>query len=253
MLLLPTLALAMKFSAHEHCPLMRCAMRLAEQRPGLVLDVGANGGCETHMALTMGRRVVAVECLASAYAELLAEPKLRTHRNLTLLHACAGESVNVSKLHLASDSSSLDAQNVATSQEAAKAAKEWQARGTRDESVVVVPGDLLLPPEARVALVKVDVQGTEYSVLAGLRGTLKQHQPVVTFEHARNLAGYKNRWSQERGNATRDILEPLGYRCYIDFVDYVCLPRDHALLQRGAGRAAKGAFPCNKDRKGLYT
>ena len=83
------------FKIKESCPLMTCALRLAAGRPGLVLDVRANGGCESNLALMAGRKVIAVECLASAYWELLQEPRLRSHQNLTLLHTCAGAVVNI--------------------------------------------------------------------------------------------------------------------------------------------------------------
>ena len=37
------LVLSLPFRIKESCPLMTCALRLAAGRPGLVLDVGANG------------------------------------------------------------------------------------------------------------------------------------------------------------------------------------------------------------------
>ena len=101
------LILSLPFRIKESCPLMTCALRLAAGRPGLVLDVGANGGCESNLALMAGRKVIAVECLASAYWELQQEPRFRSHQNLTLLHTCAGAVVNITTLYLASDSSSL--------------------------------------------------------------------------------------------------------------------------------------------------
>ena len=268
-------SLAMPFRMKERCPLMTCVLRLAMHRPGIVVDIGANGGCETRLALSHGRRVVAFECLASAYWELLQEPLFRTHQNLTLLHVCAGSSVNVSSLHLASDSSSLMSENVAHGPEENKAKEARKAANAATESVVVVPADQLLPPGEAVALVKIDVQGAEWAVLKGLQVTIRRHLPVVTFEYLLNHPSYNNsnRWSTQ-GNPAHDILQPLGYKCFIDFVDYVCLPPSHKFaanhvvhqLQTAAAASPttptaadlrqaprEARFPCGKDRHGLYT
>jgi len=252
-------SLAMPFSKHEQCPLMRCALRLAAQTPGIVVDVGANGGCETNLALSHGRQVVAMECLAASYWELLQESRFRTNRNLTLLHACAGSSVNASLLHLVSDSSSLMVENIDHGPEAAKAKLAMKkGGGARTESVVVVPVDQLLPPGVPISLIKIDVQGAEGAVLRGLQHTLRHYMPVVTFEYLMKHPNYRSRWKTQ-GNPADDIMRPLGYSCFINFVDFICLPPGHAFVTEGRAaakahaQAEKGApFPCNKDRRGLY-
>ena len=50
---------------------MAHALALARGRPGIVIDVGANNGKQSMMAVRAERNVVAVECLSSAYIELL--------------------------------------------------------------------------------------------------------------------------------------------------------------------------------------
>jgi FkbM family methyltransferase len=268
------LVLSLPFRIKESCPLMTCALRLAAGRPGLVLDVGANGGCESNLALMAGRKVIAVECLASAYWELLQEPRFRSHPNLTLLHTCAGAVVNITTLYLASDSSSLMEENVAHGVEAGKAKKSRKANANmRAESEVIVPLDLLVPAAEPVALIKIDVQGAEAGVLRGLRRTLARHLPIVTFEYISHHPGYREKWSTN-GNPAHDQLEPLGYACYIDFVDYICLPpgyindsagpdstrsRDRNRMrhaEHGEGASSRNEsvhqFPCLRDRRGLY-
>ena len=187
--------LSMPFSTHEKCPVMSCALRLTADRPGLVLDVGANGGCEMNLALAQGRQVISVECLASAYWELLQEPRFRAHQNLTLLHACAGDAVNMTLLHLAAESSSVLQENVAQGPEAVKAHKAQRlASNAHVEAEITVPLDLLVPVETSVALIKVDVQGAEGGVLRGLRRTIERDRPLITFEYTANHQSYRRRW-----------------------------------------------------------
>ena len=43
--------------------------------------------------------------------------------------------------------------------------------------------DDVLPKDLRVDFIKIDVEGGEYLVLQGAEQTIKQHQPVIVFEH----------------------------------------------------------------------
>ena len=130
----------------------------ATSKQGIVLDVGANGGCEMATALRLGRRVIGVECLESAYHELLNTAQVGGHPNATLVHACASNSTGLGELNLARESSSLIKANVLHRRESRKVPSKGRAR----EPVVLVPLDELLPPDERIALIKVDVQGGEY-------------------------------------------------------------------------------------------
>jgi hypothetical protein len=53
----------------------------------------------------------------------------------------------------------------------------------RTIEVDVVRLDDVVPPDARVAFVKIDVEGGELGVLEGARTLLARHRPVVVFEH----------------------------------------------------------------------
>tara|TARA_B100000482_G_C12529551_1_gene267863 strand:- start:85 stop:699 length:615 start_codon:yes stop_codon:yes gene_type:complete len=186
-------------------------LELAASKEGIVLDIGANGGCEMSSALRSGRRVVGVECLASAYEELLSAEHISANPNATLLHVCAGSRIQMGELYLARDSSSLIEFNVAKGLELRKVPKT----GSRRESVVIVPVDSLLSPNERVAVIKVDVQGVEYDVLKGLMQTVARDLPVI---------GYEDSNVFRKSGEVRDLLAPLGYACHQRWGDRVCSP-----------------------------
>ena len=79
-------AIGMPFHPLRQCPLMTALLNEAAAKDGMVIDVGANGGCEVAAALHRGRRVLGVECLHSAFAELLAAPEIA---NATIVNGCA--------------------------------------------------------------------------------------------------------------------------------------------------------------------
>ena len=181
------------------------ALRQAAPRcpSGTVIDVGANGGAETELALeTTGYAVLAVECLDREATRLAArwarQPRVR------LVRGCASNTARLLELHLADDSSSLHENAVAASAlEVAKARRE----AARTQSALSFPLDSILSSaQAPVCAVKIDTQGHELYVLHGLRNTLRQHRPVLTFEvdvrfgaHVREVLP----WVQRRGYVCR--------------------------------------------------
>lgn len=52
------------------------------------------------------------------------------------------------------------------------------------------PLDELLPPNTRVDLIKIDVEGAELEVLQGAVQTIRQSQPVIIFEHGLGASDY---------------------------------------------------------------
>lgn len=89
-------------------------------------------------------------------------------------------------------------------------------------------GDEVVPPlldGRRVELVKIDVEGHEHSVLAGLHDVLREHDPIVLFEHhpafldgqdpmhELRKAGYTNFYVIDRNvSGSRATLLRLAYR-----------------------------------------
>jgi len=214
---------ALEFSAQRKCPIMLEALRMALDQPGIVVDIGANGGCEMNAALHHGRHVIGVECLASAYQELLSYEPISQHPNASLLHICAGRRTGMTHLLLASDSSSLYAENVAGGKERKKAASLCPEGGCSSsalksatpkvggavlrQAVVLVPLDDIVQ-ESRVAVIKVDTQGSEFEALLGMLNTIRRDRPVIVYEDV-NRAGWK-----KSGDVERDLLRPLGYKCH---------------------------------------
>ena len=70
---------------------------MAADKPGVVLDVGANGGRESMAAVNAGRKVFAVECHSTAYAVLL--EMFRNHSTeVSVLHICGGSAAQLAPL-----------------------------------------------------------------------------------------------------------------------------------------------------------
>ena len=146
-------------------PTIERAMALLGPAPraGTFVDVGANGGRETRLALASGMNVLAVECLPEAHRELLAIFHGVPAARLRLLQACASNSTGVATLHRAGDSSSMVPNNVRFGVEALKAEKER----IKESQVNLVVLDSELLPRGRpdsaslrgdVRLVKIDTQ-----------------------------------------------------------------------------------------------
>ncbi len=189
---------------------MLISLTKASSRPGIVIDVGANGGQQTSMALNANRRVVAVECLADAYSSLLA--KFIGNDNVTLIHACAGAQTKMATLHLADDSSSLFEKNIKHGSERRKAAKEHNMLAKNRQSVIVVSLDELISEP--VAFIKIDTQGFEYEVLRGSKKLLQAYAPIVMYENDKRFV---------KSGDPRELLP--NYDCVTYGMDIVCVPR----------------------------
>jgi UDP-sugar transporter A1/2/3 len=189
------------YTESAKCPFMNYLLDHATSKQGIVLDVGANGGCEMTTALRKGRRVIGVECLESAYRELLNMSHIMENPNATLLHVCASNNTRMAELNLAGDSSSLIEANVAKGWELKKVPKHGRVR----EPVILLPLDKLLPTAECVAVIKVDVQGAEYEALQGLLNTIIRDRPVIGYEDERRFM---------KGGNVSHMLERLGYTCH---------------------------------------
>jgi len=190
---------------------MSTALELLHQ-PGVVIDVGANGGQQTRAALDAGHTVFAFECLPSAYEVVrkMFEGNLQAH----VINACVSNQTGLGTLHLAGSSSSLFAENLENPQEQRKAQREAH----KSVRVVRVPLDELIDRSAGpISLIKVDVQGAEYEVISGAQRLLRRDLPVVLYEDSGNMGAVDPK-HYPRGFRTsgsvRSLLAGLGYTCH---------------------------------------
>ena len=171
-------------------------------RPGHVcIDVGANAGPITLLlARQVGDdgRVVAVEAAPPTYRRLLA--------NLSLNPMLSGR-VKALNIGAGRESGTLY-----WNEESDNPGNGWLGTsGT--ESVRIVTLDSIVHDNAldRLDFIKIDVEGMEYDVFLGARGSLQRFQPMVFFE---TLARFKN--SGGKGNFDRiaQLLSELDYELY---------------------------------------
>jgi FkbM family methyltransferase len=142
-------------------------------RPGdTALDIGANVG---HYACRMSElvgptgRVIAFEPVPATFAALTANGKHFRHPNVTLLNAAVGDRTT---------SVGLSVPNRADGSYLAHVDPDAELR------CLAVAVDALELPD-RVSLVKIDAEGYEPNVLAGMRGLLARDRPVVVLERNR--------------------------------------------------------------------
>ena len=162
----------------ENKPQMLDALEFARPRcppPGLVIDVGANGGRETEQARHAGYEVVSVECLTREYMKL--QERWKDERRITLLNGCASDSLTLQRFSEAGAGSSLHPEAVSRDEEL----KNFRKNKERVTNVITFPLDPLIESREQqpVCVVKIDTQGHEISVMRGVERTIRKHKPVV--------------------------------------------------------------------------
>jgi FkbM family methyltransferase len=139
-------------------------------RPGdTALDVGANVGhftCRMSRLVGPSGRVIAFEPVPNTFAALTANGKHFPHPNVTLLNAAVGEAVGMVGMSVPSGA---DGSYLA------------RVDPTAELKCVVLSVDSLTLP-GPVRLVKVDAEGYEPKVLAGIAKLLTRDKPVVILE-----------------------------------------------------------------------
>jgi len=141
-----------------------------------VIDIGANVGHYTlALSALVGRsgRVIAFEPVPHTFELLAANTALSKFPNVTLLSLAASDAVRVVGMNLPLFDSGL--QNF------------YQARITPSEDapyhVMALPTDALRLA-GPVALIKIDAEGHELSVLKGMRSLIQLRKPVLIVEGA---------------------------------------------------------------------
>lgn len=182
-----------------------------------VLDIGANVGHYTmRMAELVGPdgRVIAIEPVPDTFSLLAANVRLFAHRNVTLLNVAASDRTAVVGMTIPDFPEGL--------------ANYYQARVVSDAAALAtltMAVDALELPH-RVALAKIDVEGHESAVLAGMRSLIARDRPALIVE-----------------TSSRDVLRWLGHMGYSlqrlpGSSNVLCThPDKDVVTERGAGNA----------------
>jgi FkbM family methyltransferase len=144
--------------------------------PGaLCFDVGANLGARTRAFLSLGCQVVAVEPQSSCIRAL--ERQFGGDSRVTIVKAALGRAVGTATLHVSPDHvlSSLSEGFVETTTRSGRfAASRWE----KNETVELRTLDSLIGEHGLPDFIKIDVEGFESEVLAGLTTPV----PALCFE-----------------------------------------------------------------------
>lgn len=138
-----------------------------------VLDIGANIGHYTarlsELVGTQGR-VFAFEPIPDTFEILTANATRFRHRNVTLLNVAASDTSAVASMTMPLTDSGLP--------DYYRAHIEASGDGVR---IVCLPVDSLALPQ-RISLVKIDAEGTEREVLAGMTRLIERDRPTLIVE-----------------------------------------------------------------------
>ncbi len=152
---------------------MRTLIDARVSRGDTVIDVGANiGAVALHAARRVGRagRVLAIEPAADNVRVLRANVSRSQLSQVTIIEAAAGSRREARTLYVRGEVSAVNSFY----------AESVYASVTAETTVPVVPLDELW--SGRVALVKIDVEGAELDVLAGVTRMLRQAGLTLTVE-----------------------------------------------------------------------
>lgn len=148
-------------------------------KPGVqCFDIGANKGERTAIFRSLGARVVALEPQESCYNIL--QKKFGRDKNITLLKAAAGAHNGTGQLMLCDESDECATLSPAFVDTYAHI---QQFHWSSSEAVRIVTLEELCRQHGVPALCKIDVEGYEPEVLAGLQQAL----PLICFEFNRPL------------------------------------------------------------------
>jgi len=143
---------------------------------GLVFDIGAHVGDRVASFRRLGARVVAAEPQPAAMRAL--RLLFRRDRDVTLLPAAIGAAEGIVRFHLNTRNPTVSSASAAFIA-AAGSAPGWE--GERWDSVIDVPAltlDVLIERHGVPDFIKIDVEGHEAEVLAGLGRPV----PALSFE-----------------------------------------------------------------------
>ena len=148
-------------------------------RPGMhVLDIGANIGWYTMLSASLvgpSGSVTAIEPNPESAKLLEASRRANSFDNVIVLQVAAGREAGLLVLH----GSYGDAMTLA--------APDDPAALTNATTVPSFKVDDLIPHEKKIDLVKIDVQGAEYSALLGASDLIKRCHPTIVSEFSPSM------------------------------------------------------------------
>jgi FkbM family methyltransferase len=146
-------------------------LRLSRSHITLV-DVGANVGQHSLFMSRHADRVLAFEPNDEVADRLAANIAVNRIENIDLVRCALGSEVTEARLGSGLDNNSGSRSLV------------WSLDAEKDLIVPVACGDVVLAEHGidRVDLLKIDVEGYEKNVFAGMRKTLERDRPVILFE-----------------------------------------------------------------------
>ncbi|MCK9344986.1 MAG: FkbM family methyltransferase [Candidatus Pacebacteria bacterium] len=167
------------------------------------VDIGANIGQHTMFAASVvgtEGKVSSFEPIPRVYNQLLDSARINHFEDIIDARNIAlGEAPKTETLY-------VETNNVGGSSIVGPHGKE------NEEIVINIKrGDDELKDFQRVDMIKMDVEGYEYEVLAGIQKVLAIHKPVIVMEFSGKLYFEKGR---DHGNKIISLLQNLGYNLY---------------------------------------
>ena len=147
-------------------------------RGDLVFDIGANVGHYTLVAISMGAQVVAVEPQAALAGHL--RRRFSSRLQVQVLQCALGASSSTAALHKTPDQTEIASLREDFSRRSRFASAHEFSQA---ETVEILPFDELIARHGRPQFCKIDVEGYESAVLAGLNMAL----PSLSFEFNREF------------------------------------------------------------------
>lgn len=184
-------------------------------RPGMgVVDIGANIGYFTMLSAALvgpTGRVFAVEPNPANARMIEASRVLNGFGHVTVLQAAAGRDTGLLALNTSHSNGTTSALNPAS-------AAIFAAR-----TVPCLALDRVFGTDVAIGLIKVDVEGAEYSALQGCRDIIRQHRPCIVSEFS---PGMLEGISGISGEAYLRWLLDFGYDLFAVEGDGVLIPAE---------------------------
>ncbi len=166
------------------------------------LDIGANIGVHSLSAAAVsGGQVYSFEPVAFIREKLKKNIELNRHTNIQVVPLALSDENKIIKTNYSESSSNQGTFSIVN-----------EANGT--STIQCIKGDefVLENKIENISVIKIDVEGFEYSVLTGLTNTIRQQKPVIFFEFDYNYIARDNKTVVDYEKL---VFETLGYKLFI--------------------------------------